>query len=72
MGSGSFFMTVEEVKSEVQLLNLENIRKFPCTRSSCEDFYTMWQRFGPEAARTIMIPPIWEGTSPRPSEYFNG
>ena len=65
-------MTVQEVKAEVQLLNLENIRNFPCTRSTCEDFYTMWQRFGPEAARTIMIPPIWEGDSPRPSEYFGG
>lgn len=64
-------MTVEEVKAEVQLLNLNNIRKFPCGRSKSEDFYTMWQRFGPEAARTIMIPPIWEGTSPRPSEFFN-
>jgi hypothetical protein len=65
-------MTVQEVKAEVQLLNLNNIRKFPCSRSKVEDFYTMWQRFGPEAARTIMIPPIWEGDSPRPSEYFNG
>lgn len=65
-------MTVEDVKAEVQLLNLSNIRKFPCTRSKCEDFYTMWQRFGPQAARDIMIPAIWNGESPRPSEYFNG
>ena len=65
-------MTVQEVQAEVQLLNLNNIRKFPCSRSKVEDFYTMWQRFGPQAARDIMIPPIWEGDSPRPSEYFNG
>ena len=64
-------MTVAEVKAEVQLLNLENIRKFPTTRSKVEDFYNMWSRFGPEAARTIMIPVIWDGSSPRPSEYFN-
>jgi hypothetical protein len=65
-------MTVEEVKSEVQLLNLNNIRKFPCPRSNQDDFYSMWSRFGPDAARTIMIPYIWEGKFPRPSEYFNG
>ena len=65
-------MTVEEVKAEVLLLNLDNIRKFPCSRSRTEDFYTMWQRFGPDAARTIMIPSIWDGTCPRPSEFFNG
>ena len=65
-------MTVEEVKAEVLHLTLDNIRKFPCSRSKTEDFYTMWQRFGPDAARTIMIPVIWDGTCPRPSEFFNG
>ena len=65
-------MTVEQVKAEVQLLTLENIRKFPCSRTKREDFYTMWQRFGPEAARTIMIPAVWHGECPVPSEYFNG
>ena len=64
-------MTVEEVKAEVQLLNINNIRKFPCTRGEMEDFYTMWQRFGPQAARDIMIPILWRGDIPRPSEYFN-
>ena len=48
-------MTVEQVKAEVQLLTLDNIRSFPCGRSKTEDFYTMWQRFGPQAARDIMI-----------------
>lgn len=65
-------MTVEQVKAEVQLFTLENIRKFPCGRSKREDFYTMWQRFGPEAARTIMIPAVYYGEVPAPSEYFNG
>lgn len=64
-------MTVEEVKYEVSLLTLENIRKFPCSRSLGEDFYSMWSRFGPEAARTIMIPDIWYNKCPRPSEFFN-
>ena len=64
-------MTVEQVKAEVQLLNLDNIRKFPCGRGRREDFYSMWQRFGPQAARDIMIPTIWNGECPAPSEFFN-
>ena len=63
-------MTVEEVKAEVQLLDLNNIRKYPCSRSKMDDFYSMWQRFGPDAARTAMIPYLWDGRYPRPSEYF--
>ena len=31
----------------------------------------MWQRFGPQAARDIMIPAVWNGECPVPSEYFN-
>lgn len=64
-------MTVEELKEEVQLLSLDNIKLYPCTRSKRDDFYTMWQRFGPQAARDIMMPPIWEGEYPKPSEFFN-
>ena len=64
-------MTVEEVKAEVQLLNLDNIKLFDCNRSKIDDFYSMWGRFGPEAARTAMIPYIWEGKCSRPSEYFD-
>ena len=63
-------MTVEEVKAEVQLLDLDNIKKYDCTRSKRDDFYSMWGRFGPDAARTAMIPYIWDGRFPRPSEYF--
>ena len=63
-------MTVEEVKYEITLLTADNIRKFPCTRSTREDFQSMWSRFGPEAARTIMIPEIWYDKCPRPSEFF--
>ena len=63
-------MTVEEVKAEVQLLTLENIKKFPCSRGKTDDFYSMWQRFGPQAARDIMIPVIWNKETPRPSEVF--
>jgi hypothetical protein len=63
-------MTVDDVKAEVLLLTLDNIRKFDCGRSKTDDFYSMWGRFGPEAARTAMIPYIWEGKCSRPSEYF--
>ena len=63
-------MTVEEVQKEVSLLTLDNIRKYPCSRSKIEDFYNMWQRFGPTAARTIMIPDIFNSELPPPSEYF--
>jgi hypothetical protein len=64
-------MTVSDVEAEVLLLNLENIKKMPIPRSLLEDFYNMWQRFGPQAARTYMIPPIWNEEIVRPSEYFN-
>ena len=63
-------MTVEESKQEVNLLTLENIRHYPCTPSKMDDFYSIYNKFGPEAARTIMIPEIFRGEYPRPSEVF--
>jgi len=64
-------MTVEEVKAEVRLLNLENIRHFPCTNTQKDDFYSLFNKFGPDAARMYMIPAIFRGEIPKPSEYFN-
>ncbi len=61
-------MTVSDVEAEVLLLNLENIKKMPIPRSLLEDFYNMWQRFGPQAARDFMIPSLWKGFIPKPSE----
>ena len=63
-------ITPEQVQEEVLLLTLENIKTFPCTRSCVDDFNSMWQRFGPQAARTAMIPFVWQGKTPLPSEYF--
>ena len=63
-------MTVDEVKEEVKLLNLENIRKFPCTNTQREDFYSLYNKFGVAAAQTIMIPPIFRGECVKPSEFF--
>ena len=64
------FMTVEEVKEEVMLLNLENIKKYPIAEGKRLDFYSLWNKYGPQAGRDIMIPMIWYGMSPKPSEYF--
>jgi len=63
-------MTVEEVKQEVMLFTLENIRHYPCTLSVRDDFYSLWNRFGADAARCIMIPPLFRGEVPKPSEFF--
>jgi len=63
-------MTVQEVKDEVQLLNLDNIRHFPISESKRDDFYSLFNRFGPQAARDIMVPMVWYGYCPRPSVYF--
>ena len=64
-------MSVQEVKDEVQLLNLENIRHFPISQSKRDDFYNLWTRYGPSAGRDILIPLVWYGECVRPSEYFN-
>ena len=65
-------MTVDEVKQESMLLTLENVKHYPMPPSMKEDFYTMWQRFGPQAARDFMIPPIWNGKITKPSETLSG
>ena len=63
-------MTVEQVKAEVMLLNVDNIQKFDCCQSKKEDFRNLWLRFGPQAGRDIMIPAIWNGECSLPSEFF--
>lgn len=65
-------MTVQELVSELEGVTLENIKKHKEYKRKWDDFYTMWQRFGPQAARTILIPYIWEGKMPRPSETNYG
>ena len=64
-------MTVEEVKAEVNLLTLENIKHYPCSPSQLDDFYSLHNRFGPDAARTFMIPAIYNGELPKPSAIFS-
>ena len=58
--------SVEELQEELSDVTLENIRKYKAYESKLDDFYSMWLRFGPEAARTILIPYIWDGRLPSP------
>ena len=60
--------TVDDLKEELAVFTLENIRKYPEYKLKWDDFYSMWLRFGPEAARTILIPYIWDGRLPSPKE----
>ena len=60
--------TVEELQAELKTVTIENIKTFKTYRKKWDDFYSMWQRFGPDAARTILIPYIWDGRLPAPSE----
>ena len=63
-------MTVDEVKRESMLFTLENVKHYPMSRALMEDFYQMWQKFGPQAARDYMIPSLWNGDCPLPSEVL--
>ena len=65
----AYDLTVDQVKEEVNNFTLENIRHFPCSPSVRDNFYSMWQRFGPDSARTMMIPYVWQGKVPLPSQY---
>lgn len=60
--------TVEQLKEELAVLTLENIKRFPGLKSKWDDFYEVWLRFGPEAARTVLIPYIWDGRLPSVAE----
>ena len=64
--------TVEELKEEISVLTLENIKQYPGLKCKWDDFYEMWLRFGPEAARTILIPAIWTGQVPTVAESRRG
>lgn len=63
-------ITVEQVREEVMLLNVDNIEKFPCKEGKREDFRNLWLRFGPGAARDVILADIYNGVYPLPSEVF--
>ena len=60
--------TVDDLIEELKEVTIENVKQYPAYRKKWDEFYSMWQRFGPESARTILIPYIWDGRLPRPSE----
>ena len=64
-------LSVEQVKDEVLLLTSDNIRYLTRNRTCVENFQSMWQRFGPQSARDMMIPYVWQGKVPLPSEHFS-
>ena len=64
------YMTVEEVKEEVMILNPENIQHYPCPQGAKDDFRFLWSRCGPQAGRDVILAAIYNGKYPRPSEIF--
>ena len=63
--------SIDELKDELSVVTIENVKSFKAYKAKWDDFYSMWQRFGPDAARTILIPSIWEGRLPSPKEIEN-
>ena len=59
--------TVEQLQEELRVLTLENIKSYPGLKTQWDNFYEMWLRFGPEAARTNLIPYVWNGRIPSPA-----
>ena len=64
--------TIEQLQQELRVLTLENIKSYPGLKPQWDDFYEMWLRFGPEAARTNLIPYIWTGKIPSVTEAGYG
>ena len=63
-------ITVEQVQKEVRLLDVDNIQHYPCKEGKREDFRNLWLRFGPQAARDVILADIFNGKYPLPSEFF--
>ena len=62
----------EELQTELSVITLENVKTYKEYKDNWDDFYSMWLRFGPEAARTNLIPYIWDGRIPSPKEVKGG
>ena len=58
----------EGLQKELSVITLENVKSYKPYKRMWDDFYSMWLRFGPDAARTILIPYIWDGRLPSPME----
>ena len=68
MNKQKYSGTVEQLKEELAVLTLENIKRYPGLKSKWDDFYEVWLRFGPDAARTLLLPYIWDGRLPTVAE----
>ena len=64
--------TVEQLQEELRVLTLENIKSYPGLKPQWDNFYEMWLRFGPDAARTNLIPYVWTGKIPSVPEAGYG
>ena len=64
--------TIEQLQEELSVLTLENIKSYKAYKTRWDDFYSMWLRFGPDAARTIIFPYVWDGRLPSPKEVKGG
>ena len=64
--------TVDSLIEELSVITLENIKQYTEYHPQWDDFYSMWLRFGPDAARTILIPYIWDGRLPAPTDAKYG
>ena len=62
----------EELQQELSVITLENVKQYKSYKDNWDDFYTMWLVFGPDAARTVLIPYIWDGRIPSPKEARRG
>ena len=62
---------VEQLREELSDITLENMKQYKEYRPRWDDFYSVWLRFGPDAARTLLIPYIWRGDYPAPREILN-
>ena len=62
----------EELQQELSVITLENVKQYKPYKDNWDDFYTMWLVFGPDAARTVLIPYIWDGRIPSPKEARSG
>ena len=60
----------EELVQELSVVTLENVKTYRSYKKRWDDFYSMWLRFGPESARTILIPYVWDGRIPSPKEVL--
>ena len=61
---------IDRLYKEANLLNVENIRKFPCSRTIREDYISMSSRFGRQAATDYIVGCLYQEQMTFPSEHI--